>query len=173
METVTDHTPQAPDAVGPSRTKQPNSLKCFVCGVENTVGLRLAFYDQPDGDVISEVTLPDRYQGYPGVVHGGIVASMLDEVAGRAAMQGDTARFMMTAKLEIRYRKPIPIGQRLRLVGRLERRRGRLTVVHGEVCLPDGSVGAEAEALLSDIPDIFDGASDAEQIGWRVYPDEG
>jgi acyl-coenzyme A thioesterase PaaI-like protein len=105
------------------------------------------------------------------VVHGGIVASMLDEVAGRAAMQGDTTRFMMTAKLDIRYRKPIPIGQKLRLVGRQEKRRGRLTIVRGEIWLPDGSLGAEAEALLSDIPDIFDGAADLERLGWRVYPD--
>jgi uncharacterized protein (TIGR00369 family) len=170
---MADGTPQARHARPSSRTKQPNSLKCFVCGVENPAGLQLAFYEQEDGAVISEVTLPDRYQGYPGVVHGGIVASMLDEVAGRAAMQGDTARFMMTAKMEIRYRRPVPIGQPLRLVGRLEKRRGRLTTVRGEIRLPDGSLGAEAEALLLDIPDIFDGAADFERLGWRVYPDGG
>jgi len=161
----------SPKASEPRRSKQPNSLNCFVCGVENPVGLRLAFYDVGVGEVSCEVTLPERYQGYPGVVHGGIVASMLDEVAGRAAMQGDTTRFMMTAKLDIRYRKPIPIGERLRLVGRQEKRRGRLTIVRGEIWLPDGSLGAEAEALLSDIPDIFDGAADLERLGWRVYPD--
>jgi acyl-coenzyme A thioesterase PaaI-like protein len=157
----------------PARSKQPGSLNCFVCGVENPVGLHMAFYDQAGGSVVSEVTVPDRYQGYPGVVHGGIIAAMLDEVAGRAAMQGDTTRFMMTAKLEIRYRKPVPIDQPLHLVGRLEKRRGRLTIVHGEVRLPDGSLGAEAEALLSDTPHAFDGAVDFERTGWRVYPDEG
>ncbi len=160
-----------PTATEPKRSKQPNSRNCFVCGVENPVGLHLAFYDVGEGEVICDVTLPDRYQGYPGVVHGGIVASMLDEVAGRAAMQGDTTRFMMTAKLNVRYRKPIPIGERLRLVGRQESRRGRLTSVRGEIWLPDGSLGAEADALLSDIPDIFEGAADIERLGWRVYPD--
>lgn len=152
-------------------TKQPNSLNCFVCGVENPVGLRLAFYEHPGGEVTCDVTLPSRYQGYPGVVHGGIVASMLDEIAGRAAMQGDSGRFMMTAKLEVRYRKPVPIGQPLRLIGRLSRRRGRLTDVQGEIRLSDGSVAAEAQALLSDIPDIFQDVSDPERLGWRVYPD--
>jgi len=172
MDSVTDRSLSAPlPPVNDARTKQPNSRLCFVCGVENPVGLHLAFYDQAEGEVICEVTLPERYQGYPGVVHGGIVASMLDEIAGRAAMQGDVTRFMMTAKLDIRYRKPVPIGQRLRLVGRLERRRGRLTFVRGEIWLPDGSLGAEAEALLSDIPDIFTDASDLERLGWRVYPD--
>ena len=111
--------------------KQPNSLNCFVCGVENPVGLHLTFYEQPDGEVTCDVTLPERYQGYPGIVHGGIVASMLDEIAGRAAMQGNPERFMMTAKLQVRYRKPVPIGQPLRLVGWLSRRRGRLTDVLG------------------------------------------
>ncbi len=164
---------QSPDKTRASRSKQPSSLHCFVCGVENPAGLHLTFYDQPDGTVVSEITVSDRYQGYPGVVHGGITASMLDEVAGRSAMQGDTTRLMVTAKLEVRYRKPIPIGQPLRLVGRLKERRGRLTAVHGEVQLPDGSVGAEAEALLSDTPDVFAGAEDFQRIGWRVYPDEG
>jgi len=152
-------------------SKQPNSLRCFVCGVENPVGLRLAFYDQPNGEVTCTVTLPDRYQGYPGVVHGGIVASMLDEIAGRAAMQGEVTRFMMTAKLEVRYRRPVPIGQPLHLVGRMESRRGRRSTVQSEIRLEDGTVAAEAEALLSDIPDIFDGAADLERLGWRVYPD--
>ena len=159
------------ESITAAPTKQPNSLKCFVCGVENPVGLHLAFYAQPDGEVTCDVTLPERYQGYPGVVHGGIVASMLDEIAGRAAMQGDVTRFMMTAKLEVRYRKPVPIGQPLRLIGRLSRRRGRLTDVQGEIRLSDGSVAAEAQALLSDIPDTFRGVSDPERLGWRVYPD--
>jgi hypothetical protein len=78
---------------------------------------------------------------------------------------------MMTAKLNVRYRKPIPIGERLRLVGRQESRRGRLTSVRGEIWLSDGSLGAEADALLSDIPDIFEGTTDFEALGWRVYPD--
>jgi acyl-coenzyme A thioesterase PaaI-like protein len=159
------------EGVTEAPTKQPNSLNCFVCGVENPVGLHLAFYEQPNGEVTCDVTLPPRYQGYPGIVHGGIVASMLDEIAGRAAMQGNAARFMMTARLEVRYRKPVPIGQPLRLVGRLSRRRGRLTDVQGEIRLLDGSVAAEAQALLSDIPDIFQGVSDPERLGWRVYPD--
>jgi acyl-coenzyme A thioesterase PaaI-like protein len=133
----------------------------------------MAFYDLPDGSVVSDITVPDRYQGYPGIVHGGIIASMLDEVSSRAAMQGDTARLMMTARMEVRFRKPIPIGQPLHLVGRLGKRRGRFTIVSGEIHLPDGSLGAEAEVLLSDIPADYPGAANLEQAGWRVYPDGG
>lgn len=154
-----------------SRSKQPNSRHCFVCGIENPVGLHLAFYSTDANEVVAEVTIPDGYQGYPGVVHGGILASMLDEAAGRAVMGGDIWRLMVTARLSVRYRKPVPIGQPLRLVGRLERRHGRLAKAHSEIQLPDGTVGAEAEALLADVPTPPGEAPDMDSLGWKVYPD--
>ncbi len=153
------------------RSKQPNSRHCFVCGLQNPVGLRLAFYDTGPGEVTCDVTVPEQYQGYPGVVHGGVIAAMLDEVVGRAAMEGDVWRFMMTAKLDLRYRKPVPVGQPLRLVGRMEQRRGRLATARGEIRLADGSLGAEAQAVLSDIPGMPGGVSQVEALGWKVYPD--
>ena len=153
------------------RTKQPNSRHCFVCGIENPVGLHLKFYETKAGEVTAEITVPEQYQGYPGVVHGGIVASMLDEVTGRAAMEGDAWRFMVTAKLDLRYRSPVPLAQRLFLVGRLVNRRGRLATAHGEIRLSDGKVCAEADALLADIPGMPDGSREMEGLGWKVYPD--
>jgi acyl-coenzyme A thioesterase PaaI-like protein len=154
------------------RRKQPNSRNCFVCGLENPVGLHLAFYSTGPGEAACEYLAPERYQGYPGVVHGGIVASMLDEIVGRAAMESDSDRFMMTAKLEIRYRQPIPTGVVLRLVGRLVSRRGRAANATGQILLPDGTVGAEAEALLVELPGLPSQGRSLEDLGWRVYPDE-
>jgi acyl-coenzyme A thioesterase PaaI-like protein len=155
-----------------SRRKQPNSRHCFVCGLENPVGLRLAFYSSGPGEAICDYVAPDHYQGYPGVVHGGIVASMLDEIVGRAAMADETERFMMTARLEIRYRQPVPVGTPLRLVGRLVSRRGRAAHATGQIVLPDGTVGAEAEALLVDLPEMPTHGKTLEDLGWKVYPDE-
>lgn len=66
--------------------RQPNSRHCFVCGVENPHGLHLTFKQTAPDEVTVEYTVPEHFQGYPGVVHGGIVAAMLDEVAGRAHM---------------------------------------------------------------------------------------
>jgi len=160
-----------PDGRQPRR-KQPNSRSCFVCGLENPVGLHLAFYSTGPGEAACDYVAPDHYQGYPGVVHGGIVASMLDEILGRAAMETDSDRFMMTAKLEIRYRQPIPIGVPLRLVGRLVSRRGRAANATGQIFLPDGTVGAEAEALLVDLPGLPSQGQSLEDLGWKVYPDE-
>jgi len=153
------------------RAKQPNSRNCFVCGLENPVGLRLAFYAVAPDEVVSEIVLPAHYQGYPGVVHGGIVASMLDEIVGRAAMGGEETRFMMTARLQIRYRKPVPIEQPLRLMGKLVQRRGKVSEARGELWLPDGSLGAEADALLVDLPEMPGEPVDWESLGWKVYPD--
>ena len=79
-------------------TLQPNSRHCFVCGLENHFGLKLRFIETGPGEVSAEYTVPDQFQGYPGLVHGGIVTAMLDEVTGRAHMSDGETRFMYTAK---------------------------------------------------------------------------
>jgi acyl-coenzyme A thioesterase PaaI-like protein len=152
--------------------KQPSSYHCFICGKKNPVGLKMDFYDNGSGEVTAEQVIPDVYQGYPGVVHGGITAAMLDETAGRAVMSiGDEHRFFMTVKLEIKYRKPVPTETPLTIVGQLKNMRGRRATVHGEIRLPDGAVAAEAEALLAEIPASMIEGIDPETLGWKVYDD--
>jgi acyl-coenzyme A thioesterase PaaI-like protein len=99
--------------------RQPNSYGCFVCGLANPIGLKMVFYNEFNEDpqrnqVRAGLTVPETYRSYPGVVHGGIVATILDETAGRAIM-GEWTRaqvgedpFFATAKMEIRYRRPTP-----------------------------------------------------------------
>ena len=151
--------------------KQPGSRSCFVCGVENPVGLHLHFYEPGPGEVAAEITVPAQYQGYPGVVHGGIVATMLDETAGRSQMGDDPNRFMVTAQLSIRYRKPVPVGQPLRILGHAGKRNGRVAYATGEIFGPDGALLAQADAVLVDIPDETIQSIDPEALGWKVYPD--
>jgi acyl-coenzyme A thioesterase PaaI-like protein len=155
----------------PDNQPQPNSRHCFVCGLENTYGLHLRFYRSGPGEVVAEYTIPDQYQGYPGVAHGGIVAAMLDEITGRVHINGDPPRFMYTARLELRYRKNVPLGQPLRLVGRAGKSRGRTATATGILYGPGDEILAEAEALLVDVPaELLEGA-DLENLGWRVYDD--
>lgn len=169
---VSDDTVMRSDEeAGGRRDKQPNSRQCFVCGLENPVGLRLAVYTTAPGEVSSEYTAPDHFQGYPGVVHGGIVASMLDEVVGRAVMGDDTSRFMMTARLQVRYRLPVPVGQPLRLEGKMRRRRGRTAEATARLRLPDDTIAAEAEALLVELTGMPAEQESLEALGWKVYPD--
>jgi acyl-coenzyme A thioesterase PaaI-like protein len=151
--------------------RQPNSRHCFVCGLESPVGLKLRFSDNGIDEVRAVFTVNDVYQGYPGVVHGGVVAAMLDEAAGRTVMITDPNRFMMTAKIEIKYRQPVPTEQPLTLVGHLTKDRGRVAQAHGEVRLPDGSVAAEADLMLIEIPAKYVPGADWETLGWKVYPD--
>ncbi len=162
--------PSIEDSQG-TRVKQPNSRLCFVCGLENSYGLHLAFYETGSGEVSTEITVPERYQGFPGVVHGGIVAAMLDEAAGRAAMTGEQGRFMVTARLEVSYRQPVPVGAPLLLEGALVRRRGRLATATAHLKLADGTLAADADVLLADLPGPRAGPEQLEALGWRVYPD--
>jgi acyl-coenzyme A thioesterase PaaI-like protein len=152
--------------------KQPNSRMCFVCGLQNTFGLNAKFYTEPSGSVRVDWVAPEKYQGYPGFLHGGIAASLLDEVAGRTILGSDKERFFVTLKMEIRYRKPVPLGVPLVIRGEMIRDRGRVAETHAALYLPDGSVGVEAEVLVGEAPPQITQVADLERIGWRVYPDD-
>jgi uncharacterized protein (TIGR00369 family) len=152
--------------------KQPNSANCFACGLTNPVGLQLSFYEISDSEVQASYTAPDHFEGYPGVLHGGIVAALLDEVGGHVVMIGDHNHFMMTARLEVKYRQPTPTGTPLTVYGKLTKRRGRLATALAELRLPDGTVTAEAELTLADVPAGYLPEADLEALGWKVYPDE-
>ena len=152
--------------------KQPNSRHCFVCGVENPIGLHLKFYETASGEVTADLNLPNIYQGYPGIVHGGIIAAMLDEAAGRAHMGPvDAPRFMFTAKLDVRYRKNVPVGQPLRLVGRAGAIKARTAEASSAIYDLEGTLLADAQVLLVNVPDRMIQTTDLASLGWKIYPD--
>lgn len=154
--------------------KQPNSNQCFACGLKNPFGLQLSFYDNGEDEVRCEYSISDRFQGYPGVAHGGIVAAILDEAVGRVSMIANPMHFMMTATMELKYRQPVPLNTPLTITGRMLKDRGRIAKAEGAVYLPDGTVAVEAVLTLVDLPEQFavtDGV--ATELGWMVYPDEG
>lgn len=148
---------------------QPNSRHCFVCGLESPVGLKLRFTDNGVDEVRATYTVDPKYQSYPGIVHGGVIAAMLDEVGGRALMIDDPDRFFVTAKMAIRYRRPVPTETELTLTGRIVKDRGRLVEAHGEIRLPDGTLAAEATLTLAEIPDDLRPDADLDELGWRIY----
>lgn len=152
-------------------TPQPNSRMCFVCGLQNPVGLKVRFFDDGQCAVRAEVVIPDIHQGYPGVAHGGIVAALLDEAAGRALMAGEPDRFMVTAELRVRYRHPVPTGQPMVLTGQALEAGPRIARARAELRRPDGTLCAEAEALLVRVPPEIQATFEAERPYWRVYPE--
>ncbi len=153
------------------KTKLPNSRACFACGVENPVGLKLAFYVVGPDLIECRFTAPEQFQGFPGVVHGGITATILDEAVSRAFMIDDPNRLMYTARLTTRYRKHVPIGAELRIVGIRLKDRGRMGEARAELFGPDGELLAEAEALLADAGLAKD-SMELDKLGWQVYEDE-
>lgn len=161
---------ETPKADRDQAVKQPNSKHCFVCGVNNESGLAMKFYEHGPGDVTATYEVPEHFQGYPGVVHGGIIAAMLDEVAGRAAMTGKHEQFRYSAKLEIKYRKPVPIGEPLLVHGWVVEQRGSRAIAKADLRQQDGTLLSEAEALLVDLPDSVS-EEQLSELGWRVYPD--
>jgi acyl-coenzyme A thioesterase PaaI-like protein len=156
--------------------KQPNSRMCFVCGLQNPVGLHLAFYEDHDSNpkqVRAEVVIPAQYQGYPGVAHGGVLAAILDELAGRAVLiDGSADDLMVTLKMELRYRLPTPTETPLTGAGWITRQQRNRAQAHGELRLPDGRVSVEAELVLLRPPGDFASVWESERPYWRVYPDE-
>ncbi len=95
---------------------------------------------------------------------------MLDEVVGRVAMIEDHHHFMMSVKLEVKYRHPVPVETPLRVVGRLVRLRGRLGQAVGKILLPDGTLATEAAMTLADLPADLRIKRTLETLGWRIDP---
>lgn len=152
--------------------KQPNSRMCFICGLENPIGLQLKIYEVEPGVIETTYTAPDHFQSYPGILHGGIVATILDEISGRSHM-GDPsdARFMFTAKLEVKYRKNVPIGKPLKIVGKAGKVKGRMAEAWAGIYDDEGTLLAEGNTLLVDVPSDIVDQVDQEALGWKVYPD--
>jgi uncharacterized protein (TIGR00369 family) len=153
--------------------KQPSSRTCFLCGRQNDVGLRMTWHnDAAARQIRATVTVPEHFNGYPGFVHGGIIAALLDETAGRALLvNGDYDNLMVTLKLEVRYRHPTPTGEPLTVVGWVIRESGNRAKVAAEIRLADRTVTAQAEAIVTRPPPEFLRRWEPEKPFWRVYED--
>ncbi len=123
---------------------------CFACGSANPVGLKLTFHHDGE-DYVTTFTADRVYQGYHGVLHGGIMATLLDEIMARAvwASYGPAA----TAKLEVRYRRPAPTGQPIEVRGCIlaVRRNARVFETTAAARLADGTLLAEATGVIMRI----------------------
>ncbi len=150
--------------------KQPNSRTCFVCGRENDSGLKMSWHNVPEAAQIEgHVTIPEHLNGYPGIAHGGIVAAILDETAGRSIMiDGNFEELFVTLSLEIKYRNLTPTGVELTAVGWVIRRGANKAKVAAELRLPDGAVTATCEAVVVRPPEEVATRWEPERQFWKV-----
>lgn len=119
---------------------------CFVCGEDNRHGLQAIF--QSNGDLLcsfGSVVLAETFQGWGQIVHGGILAALLDEACIYAAMS--LGKKAVTAELQIRYRRPVPCGCQITLFGEVIKHRKQLVLACSRLVLA-GEVCAEAEARI-------------------------
>lgn len=139
--------------------KQQISKMCFVCGEKNDFGLHANFYETDANELVALIKPSDQHQGYPGRMHGGIAASILDETIARSICNGKNEQLWgVTLELKTRFRKPVPLGQELKVVGRVTSERSRSFEGTGEIVLPNGeiAVSAEGKYLKVDINRISD-----------------
>ncbi len=150
--------------------KQPSSRSCCVCGWENGAGLRTQWVnDRGAREVRSSLVLAEHFHGYPGLAHGGIVAALLDEAMVRSLLlEGGFDDLMVTARMEVAFRRATPTAAPITIVGRLLRRSGSRATAEAEIRLADGTVTAEAEGLLTRPPPEVKAAWTAERPFWSV-----
>jgi acyl-coenzyme A thioesterase PaaI-like protein len=132
--------------------KQPNSRMCFVCGIDNPIGLHLSFYTDEEGRCIARFRPKPEHQGYPGHLHGGIISTLLDETMGRVLIHRDV--WAMTGRLEIKFSKPVPLDQELTIVGELTRSRSRAYEARGRSDCPTTRCWSRATVSSSASPTI-------------------
>ncbi len=123
--------------------------RCFGCGPANPSGLHLEFLLAEDGSVVCLPTIPDSFEGPPGYLHGGIIATLLDEIMSKSVRaRGLTA---MTRRMEIDYLRPVPSGAQLRMEGRLVRGEGRKHWSEARILDARGRVLAKGKGLFIEI----------------------
>ncbi len=105
---------------------------CFGCGPLNEEGLQLKFVPGPEGSV-AELVVPERFQSWSGMAHGGVVALLLDEAVGWAAWHAGHPG--VTGRLQVSFRRPLKLGEAVRVVGKVD----------------DGSRIADATATLMEV----------------------
>ncbi len=122
---------------------------CFVCGNKNSSGLQAVFWLEA-GEAKGKFTPDSRWEGYPGIVHGGVLTSLLDEVMYKAI--SPSGELAMTAEITVRFRNPARVGVTLYPSGRVVRRRGRLVEAEGEIRDALGRLIAAATAKFIVLP---------------------
>ncbi len=144
---TTRHTPKSMDG-NPTIDERANH--CFGCGPANPQGLHLVFTtntsDPANPVATCHFQLDRNHEGPPGHIHGGIVATLLDEAMSKINRPLNV--LAMTRHMEVDYLRPVPLYQPLILTSRHLRREGRKLFHHAEIQHPDGTVLAQAKGLF-------------------------
>ncbi len=146
--------------VSPKNAKRPQPRAsrngaphyCFCCGADNTEGMHLKFRVQEDESVVrGTFRMSSRYEGARSMVHGGIVATLLDEAM--AKLNRPDRIVAPTAELRVEYLRPVPVGKKIVVEARRRARQGRNYWREGTIQDADGTLLAKGKARFVKIGD--------------------
>lgn len=152
--------------------KQNVSSHCVVCGVDNELSLKANFYELENNELVAICDTKEWHQSYPGRMHGGMSAAILDETIGRAITILDGEVWGVTVSLDIKYKKPVPTDATIKIVGRITKENRKLFEGTGEIILPNGDVAATAKGKYMKMP--VEKITDDESVLQKewIEPDE-
>lgn len=142
--------------------KQLSTSNSITCGKNNPASLKCDFYDLENGETVTFFVPEEIHEGHTGIMHGGISAAVLDEVMGRATIHRTTSREeewlpkYVTAEMTTKYLKPIHIGQKMFVYGRVDRIEGRCCFTSSEITDEEGEVMATATGVYVRIDKLKD-----------------
>jgi len=137
----------------PVLKKQNNSKMCFVCGLSNDAGLHASFFETGANELVALVKPSEKHQSYPGRMHGGVAAAILDETIGRAIAMGKSDQVWgVTVELTTKFRRPIPLNQELKIIGRVLKDGSRFFEGSGEIVLENGEIAVSAVGKYLKVP---------------------
>jgi acyl-coenzyme A thioesterase PaaI-like protein len=121
---------------------------CFACGQKNPIGLKLAFRFEGE-DYVTDFEVRPEYQGWTGIVHGGLLATALDETMARLLWEKDLNA--ITGRLTVRYHTPLKIGETVQIRARITKQRSPVIETTAEAVMADGTFAAEATAVSMEV----------------------
>lgn len=127
---------------------------CFVCGKDNPVGLKVIFTDKGNGEVEGSFTPSIYHEGFPGFLHGGLATTLMDETMARAV--NTLGVHGMTARLEVRFREKIPVGEEMKVMAKVLQHKKTIVDIEAKVILKDGKIAAEATGRFMIIGKMAD-----------------
>ena len=153
--------------------KQHNSKLCFVCGLKNKFGIQARFYVTKEEELIAIFTPSEEHQSYPGRLHGGIASSILDETIGRAILNKyETEVWGVTLELNVKYKKPVPLNEELKVIGRITSQNSRFFEGSGELILQNGDIAVTATGKYLKVPLEKITDFNIEENEWKIIPEE-
>lgn len=155
-------------------SKQRNSRMCFICGMDNPVGMKAQFYNMEDGSVMTPFRFREEHQSFPQRVHGGLAATMLDELGLRAlwAQKGEDI-FGVTMSMEVKYRKPVPYQEDLVGRGIVIKDTPKFAVIKSELYSPNGVLLVQGNVtyIKLDVKKIAENADAHEEMCYLIEDD--